>query len=809
MIEWLGKILGIENLESVSGVEMKFAAPWASENPVLVIFGVAAMVMIGVVFYFRYQYVSRKGERALMAGFRAAILTLILLVLAEPVIAMTIAEKPRPLVVLLFDGSDSMNKKDKLPIDQADRLNKALAGPNEKLDTSTLSRMELVRQAMERRGTEFESIAKDTRIRAYVIDRVGQVREVDAAKRDDEVGFNAAYLAKQLSADGKVTALGAALGDVKRRHRSHLLSGVVVFSDYDQNAGVDARVAAKQLGAPVISVGVGPLEVADVAVDLQIHPTLKKDQKATATIRLRQTGLKGRRVRVHLTSRRMGTRRGGGADVTARPLAPPALVLLNDSVVEHPVSFEPSAEGDFVIEAKVDALADETEPKNNRIEKNVSVTDDVLKLFFVEHEPTWEWRFVKEVFHRDPLIGQKGFRTFLRSADFNVRRTNDLFLETLVRPRAEFFGYDVILLSDVPAEMLTDRFQTSLMEYVEKFGGGLVVIAGQNHGIGELARTKIGDMLPVVVEQSAEPRDSEFRLQLTTAAKDSDFMRLGKDELEHNKAWSNLGELQWYQPVMRPHPLATVLAEHPYERCLDNKTLQPIVATRRYGKGEVIYVGFNEMWRLRRKYGERYYRQFWAQLIYRLGLRRNLGDQKRFQVATDRRSYQAGEKVRVAVEGYNENYQPMRTDKLEARLIAPKGDGTTGKITTNVTIPMARDNVIFETTFPVFADGEHRLMVRDPLTGDEREINFMVTPTTVEQRSVSRNLTLQTDLANQTGGRHLELDELDQIAGALRFPKNAETTDKRFALWNTWAVLILILILMLGEWLVRKTMNLR
>jgi len=51
----------------------------------------------------------------------------------------------------------------------------------------------------------------------------------------------------------------------------------------------------------------------------------------------------------------------------------------------------------------------------------------------------------------------------------------------------------------------------------------------------------------------------------------------------------------------------------------------------------VIYLGFNETWRLRRKYGELYYRQFWGQMIHRLGLSHALGSQKDFTRFTIRR----------------------------------------------------------------------------------------------------------------------------------------------------------------------------
>ncbi len=122
----------------------------------------------------------------------------------------------------------------------------------------------------------------------------------------------------------------------------------------------------------------------------------------------------------------------------------------------------------------------------------------------------------------------------------------------------------------------------------------------------------------------------EFILQMTPAAEQFDFMQLGVDGAENRKAWLNLGPLPWYQPVSRLHPLATALAVHPKDMCVDGKTPQPLIAMRRYGRGEVVYLGFDETWRLRRKYGELYYRQFWGQMIHRLGLSHTLGSQKRF-----------------------------------------------------------------------------------------------------------------------------------------------------------------------------------
>ena len=119
---------------------------------------------------------------------------------------------------------------------------------------------------------------------------------------------------------------------------------------------------------------------------------------------------------------------------------------------------------------------------------------------YVEYEPTWEWRFIKEVFHRDKLVGERGFRTFLRSSDPQVRKAKGLFLPTLTPQRSEFFANDVIFLGDMPAETLNQRFCEMVKEFVGKFGGGLVIVSGPRFGPGQLAGTPLADMLPVVVD---------------------------------------------------------------------------------------------------------------------------------------------------------------------------------------------------------------------------------------------------------------------------------------------------------------------
>jgi len=46
-------------------------------------------------------------------------------------------------------------------------------------------------------------------------------------------------------------------------------------------------------------------------------------------------------------------------------------------------------------------------------------------------------------------------------------------------------------------------------------------------------------------------------------------MQLGVNEAKNRQAWSNLGRLPWYQPVLRVRDGAAVLLAHPTDYCVD------------------------------------------------------------------------------------------------------------------------------------------------------------------------------------------------------------------------------------------------
>jgi hypothetical protein len=254
------------------------------------------------------------------------------------------------------------------------------------------------------------------------------------------------------------------------------------------------------------------------------------------------------------------------------------------------------------------------------------------------------------------------------------------------------------------------------------------------------------------------------------------------------------------------------LAEHPTDTYSDGKTHQPLIALRRYGRGEVVYLATNETWRLRRKYGEQYYRQFWGQMIHRLALSHALGSQKRFVVRTDRPRYQADDQVLLTVEAYDKDFQPLAESAvpggmLSGELLLPAQAARDGRAAMPLRVPQLRKG-LFETRFPVVAGGEHRLRIKDPLDGQYAELTFQVTSLSVERQSAVRNVALQQAIAEASGGKSYDLTTVARLPDEIRLARKTETNTQIVPLWNTWFYFLLVVLLLLGEWSARKWINL-
>ena len=128
--------------------------------------------------------------------------------------------------------------------------------------------------------------------------------------------------------------------------------------------------------------------------------------------------------------------------------------------------------------AVLEGFAGDAIPENNEALTIVDVRGKPLLLYIEGAEG--EARYLVEA------MAKEGIRLEPRGVDGIPQTLQDLA------------GYDGIVLSDVSAHKVGENFMAAVRDYVEKLGGGFVMIGGMNSfGVGGYYRTPIEDVLPV------------------------------------------------------------------------------------------------------------------------------------------------------------------------------------------------------------------------------------------------------------------------------------------------------------------------
>ena len=164
--------------------------------------------------------------------------------------------------------------------------------------------------------------------------------------------------------------------------------------------------------------------------------------------------------------------------------------------------------------------------------------------------------------------------------------------------------------------------------------------------------------------------------------------------------------------------------------------------------------------------------------------------------------------VRFTVEAYDGDFEAMNQDRITAQLFFTNNSGQ-DVFLRDIELPLARDDYIFEASTTVHEPGRYRLLVDDPVMNEKFEMSFEVLAVSRESARVIRDVALQRELANQSGGKSGELYQLPEILDSIKAAGTQEPAEMQLPLWNTWLVVILLLLLLHFEWLFRKLFNLR
>jgi len=744
--------------------------------------GLCALVALGVAVAF-----VRRDAAHLRPALRRLILGLVVVaglmlagILLSPKLIRRWPDPQKPLCSVAVDGSRSMLLRDTC----SGRLLERLGGKPEadKAGLSVeVSREHLARLLLVRRPGGWLSRIEDG------FDLTG-LRFASSTQSLD-LGEGAAPF--EVDKEGYATELGKALERAGASAGGRRPRAVVLLSDGAWNAGSDPTEVARVLGrvgVPVFVLGFGsPSPPRDAAVvALRAPKSVLLGDEVIVSADIATTGIGSVRLPVQLVS---GTDVLGEKQVTTLPSGRPVGVTF---------TFVPDAPGPMRIEVRVAKQEGEEDETNNAARAVVDVAERKIRALLVENEPRWEFRFIRNVFERDPAI--EPTIALLRPRVGPIKGPG--YLATLPTEAKNLAKIDLVILGDVPRDNLPDAFLKGLAEMIRLRGGALVVLAGRRGHYRGLAGTPLADILPVAVEggQGGEARGQPFTLELTEEGAGHLVTRFAPDGEENETVWSRLPKLHWSADVGGLARGATALVVHPYR--LAGASKLPLLAVQRVGAGKVMFCGIEGTWRWRKSVGDKHHYRFWAQAVRWLVKKQLAEGDPRARLSLDRTECDLGETVEVEVYCLDPGGFPLEQARVWVNV--DRADGASQRLALSTT----RGHWgIYRGTFTPENPGNYTLRPIVEIYGERplaSEAKLTVVRPDLEGRFLAQDVNTLSAIAQASGGQYLRVEESGGLPSLLAARVERRILTAEYSPCRHWAYYSAVALLLAVAWLIRK-----
>ena len=363
-------------------------------------------------------------------------------------------------------------------------------------------------------------------------------------------------------------------------------------------------------------------------------------------------------------------------------------------------------------------------------------------------------------------------------------------------PKAEELAkYDVVFLGDVgvAAGQLTLEQCATLQKVVRDQAAGLVFMPGLRGYEVSLEGTALSDLLPVVWDDS-QPRgfgsSSPGRFALTEAGSHSLLTKLEDTDEASARVWQNLPGFQWYAPAARAKAGAEVLATHATETNSFGRV--PLIVTKTYGAGKILFMGTDGAWRWRRGVEDKYHYRFWGQVVRWMAYQRNMsqGDKMRLFYSPDRP--RTGAVLTLNANVTSLSGEPLLDGAVIAQITAPSGK------TASVRLAPAGEEAwgLFTGVFTPTEPGEHRVHLTSADAGSALDTVISVQGSPRERIGQPAKPDVLREIAQLTRGRFMPETAPGAVVAAVSALPQQEMLERRIQLWAhpAWAGFLLTLL---------------
>ncbi len=596
------------------------------------------------------------------------------------------------------------------------------------------------------------------------------------------------------AAAGRGTDLYAPLAEAPARYPN--LRGVVLISDGDWTEGEPPVLAATRLRLKDVPVFVAPIGSPTPLPDIEL---LSLDAPTF--------GVAGKSVRIPFSIESSLPREytttvtlhaSDGEEIT-REVHIAAMGRTNDALI-----WKPKSTGDYTVSLTIPPHADETLTDNNRLTAPIAIREESLRVLIVESYPRWEYRYLRNALSRDsgvhlscllfhPDLGKVGGG----SKDYISRFPDRL---------DELAQFDVVFLGDVGLEdgQLTAEQCRLLKGIVEHQASGLVFMPGGQGRQFSLLETELNDLYPVTLD-AAQPGGWGTRtpshFELTDLGRRSLLTRLADTAEDNLDVWETLPGFQWHAPVVRARAGTDVLCVH--KDAGNEFGRLPLLVTRTYGAGKVLFMGTDGAWRWRKGVEDKYHYRFWGQVVRWMAYRRNMakGETMRLYHAPDQP--QARQTIALHATVIERSGEPLQQGEVLARITAPSGHAETVRFASE-----GGEWGAYAGEYTAQEPGKHQVRLSCKQTNAILETSFFVQGGAVERVGRAARFDVLEEIARVTRGKVVAPDKLEDVIKSLAELPEPPPAVRRLQLWSHPLPAAVVVLLMGVFWVGRKIVGL-
>jgi len=595
---------------------------------------------------------------------------------------------------------------------------------------------------------------------------------------------------------GTATDLAEPLAQVAERFAA--LRAVVLASDGDWNKGrppLDAAQMLRLAQVPVYAVPAGsPTKLPDLDLTSLDCPTMGVAGKPVRVPFTVVSSLPTERVVVATLATSTGEK-------LVKEVRIPPMATVTDWIY-----WTPPAVGDYTVTLTIPVEQGEVLADNNERTAPIAIRQENLKVLVVETVPRWEYRYLRNALSRDPGV-EVSCLLFQPGLTKRGGGTKD-YIQKFPSGLDELSKYDVVFLGDVGVGegQLTEEDCRLLKGLVEYQASGLVFMPGWRGEQASLAGTALEELCPVVIDPArpdGTASDGPRRLVLTEAGRKSLLTKLADGGAENIAVWESLPGGQWYGPVLRAKAGSEVLAVH--EDAANEYGRIPLLVTRTFGAGKVLYMATDGAWRWRKGVEDKYHYRFWGQVVRWMAYRRNMARGERMSLSFAPEQPQLGQTIALDARVAEASGEPLSRGEVTARITAPSGGVETVRFS-----PPGGDGEwgVFASTFMPTEPGKHDLVLACKETGDTLEASVFVQGSAEEGIGKAARPEVLAEIAQVTRGKLVRPDEIAGLVESLAALPDPPPAVRRLQLWSHPLVALSLVTLLGLFWIGRKRQGL-